>query len=309
MAGLSDTSDKKAAEGAPRPGLAVGTDGRIRSSVELLGYAPFHASDVVLDIGVGSGEITVSLAARTSRVFGTGLELKSYPIDRKLLETENVEIVETAVEKLPFPDEYFDGAVMSHVLEHCPNVGVALREVRRVLKPNGLLCVLVPPAEPIVCGGHLSVGWNVGQLMYVLAVAGYDAASGHFIKKGYNVVGFVRKTGASLPKLRNDYGDLRALADAGRFPLPIVNDDPRTEAFYGDIEAVNWPWIEAFEPPSAPHLGWKGRLLRKILPEGLQARLSHLAYQFAGALAPRGRPDRPGLNPDALSMVPRSRRS
>ena len=50
---------------------------------------------------------------------------------------------------LPFPDEHFDGMLVSHVVEHfaaIPSVAM-LTECRRVLKPDGVLVVSVPDAE------------------------------------------------------------------------------------------------------------------------------------------------------------------
>jgi len=44
---------------------------------------------------------------------------------------------------MPFPDGEFDAAWSIWVLEHIPNPEQALREMRRVLKPNGVL-LLVP---------------------------------------------------------------------------------------------------------------------------------------------------------------------
>jgi len=46
--------------------------------------------------------------------------------------------------KLPFSDESFDEVLMSHSLEHVPDVGATLREVHRILRPRGRLTVIVP---------------------------------------------------------------------------------------------------------------------------------------------------------------------
>jgi SAM-dependent methyltransferase len=47
-------------------------------------------------------------------------------------------------ERLPFSDAGFDRVLAIHVLEHLPNLPAALREIRRVLRPDGQLCVVIP---------------------------------------------------------------------------------------------------------------------------------------------------------------------
>lgn len=48
---------------------------------------------------------------------------------------------------LPHQDESVDGVVTSHLLEHLPDTGAALREWARVLRPGGELLVCVPDAD------------------------------------------------------------------------------------------------------------------------------------------------------------------
>jgi SAM-dependent methyltransferase len=50
------------------------------------------------------------------------------------------------IEKLDLPDEEFDVAICSHVLEHVDD-RAALRELYRVLKAGGLLILMVPLVE------------------------------------------------------------------------------------------------------------------------------------------------------------------
>jgi ubiquinone/menaquinone biosynthesis C-methylase UbiE len=47
-------------------------------------------------------------------------------------------------EGLPFPNEHFGRVNAIHVLEHLPNLPPALDEIRRVLKPDGRLVVVIP---------------------------------------------------------------------------------------------------------------------------------------------------------------------
>ena len=47
-------------------------------------------------------------------------------------------------ENIPFPDGHFNVVVCTQVFEHCLNPGKLVREIHRVLKPNGMFFFSVP---------------------------------------------------------------------------------------------------------------------------------------------------------------------
>lgn len=47
-------------------------------------------------------------------------------------------------DRFPFPDAWFDGVYFSHVIEHLADKHKVLSEIRRVLRPSGLLYVETP---------------------------------------------------------------------------------------------------------------------------------------------------------------------
>lgn len=51
------------------------------------------------------------------------------------------------ITRLPFPDGAFDVVLCYHVLEHIPDDAGAMRELRRVLAPNGWAILQVPMAD------------------------------------------------------------------------------------------------------------------------------------------------------------------
>ncbi len=53
-------------------------------------------------------------------------------------------IVGDCQEALPFDDGHFDRAIAVHVLEHLPNLPAALDQLRRVVRPGGLLGIVIP---------------------------------------------------------------------------------------------------------------------------------------------------------------------
>ena len=50
----------------------------------------------------------------------------------------------SSMEALPFPDASFDAVIANHVLEHIADDRLAMREIRRVLRPDGLAILSVP---------------------------------------------------------------------------------------------------------------------------------------------------------------------
>ncbi len=263
-------------------------DDRMRGILTLLDHAPLEGHRTILDVGIGNGQISGWLINRHKRVIGTGISLASYDIPPTI--RPHVRITECWADALPFANGSFDAVVMSHVLEHCPNVGNALQEARRVLADDGLLMVFVPPQEDVVLAGHISMGWNMGQLMYVLITNGFDVKNGSFIYFSWSVCAFVRKELRPLPKLRGDRGDIRTLAEDGRFPLPIVTRDGRNDGFRGVLGAVNWKGM-------IPHeRSWKANLVSWLVPTpGLKIRAGALLMRVGSVLARTG-----SINPTEL---------
>jgi SAM-dependent methyltransferase len=101
----------------------------------------------VLNAGAGAGSLTASLLARGYRV--TSVDMSEPFLERLRAVTarhggEGSEVLWADLTALPFEDASFDGIVCGEVLEHIPDDVAALRELRRVLRPGGVLVATVP---------------------------------------------------------------------------------------------------------------------------------------------------------------------
>jgi SAM-dependent methyltransferase len=114
--------------------------GRRRVIEEELRALRLPDSIEILDAGCGSGRNMVDLAR-----FGTvtGLELADASVARARSRGVG-DVVQANLEAMPFEADRFDLAVSFDVIEHLDNDREALRELRRVVRPGGLLLVTVP---------------------------------------------------------------------------------------------------------------------------------------------------------------------
>ena len=93
-----------------------------------------HSCDIAIDVGCGVGSNYPVLAFCATRVIG--LDISADALAQ--LRVQYDETILSAVEKMPFEDNYADIALCADVLEHLDDAA-ATREIYRVLKPGGSL--------------------------------------------------------------------------------------------------------------------------------------------------------------------------
>lgn len=99
----------------------------------------------VIDVGCGPGAITVGLAGRVApggAVVGVDRDPQWFATARTLAaDHPHVRFEEADAVALPFDDASFDVAFLHAVLQHVESPAAVLGEVRRVVRPGGLVAV------------------------------------------------------------------------------------------------------------------------------------------------------------------------
>ena len=100
----------------------------------------------VVDVGCGSGNASIAIARTGCTV--TGLDLSSQAIafctQRAAQEGINAKFLKITGKKLPLRDASADIVISSEVIEHLSDPAEHLRELHRILRPNGTLILTTP---------------------------------------------------------------------------------------------------------------------------------------------------------------------
>lgn len=106
----------------------------------LNGLLALTREHVLLDAAGGTGRVAVVFAAAVARVVVCDASPRMLEMARR----KGLETVLTEVEALPFADATFDRVLLVDAFHHVRDQAAALRELLRVLKPDGKLVIEEP---------------------------------------------------------------------------------------------------------------------------------------------------------------------
>lgn len=108
----------------------------------------------VLDLGCGAGHASFVAAQHVAHV--TAYDLSGQMLDvvahaAKDKGLNNISTRQGYAESLPFDDETYDVVISRYSAHHWHDVGQALREIKRVLKPGGIYIIMdiMSPGNPV----------------------------------------------------------------------------------------------------------------------------------------------------------------
>lgn len=94
----------------------------------------------VLDFGCGTGNYIKKISTYTNyRIYGVE------PCEEMIMyakkQNPNITIRQGNHISIPYPDDFFEYVYMTNVVHHIPDISAMYKEIYRVLKPNGVLCI------------------------------------------------------------------------------------------------------------------------------------------------------------------------
>ena len=104
----------------------------------------FCSGKTVLDIACGEGYGSNLLSAKATHV--TGMDADAITIEKATAKykRDNLYFVQSKAEKIAAADTEFDIVVSLETLEHLSDHTAMMKEIKRVMKPGGLLIISTP---------------------------------------------------------------------------------------------------------------------------------------------------------------------
>ncbi len=109
---------------------------------KILSYLP-SSNKMILDLGCGPGGLFPFLLKKSSKVTGVDSSVKMIEeAGLSFRKEKRVEVIHSFLENLPMSSNFSDAVVASMVLHHVSNPKYVMEEVWRVLKTDGVFCII-----------------------------------------------------------------------------------------------------------------------------------------------------------------------
>lgn len=131
-------------------GMARSNEYDARWTISLLGIQPASS---VLEIGFGPGVSSQLASEQASEGLVVGIDHSATMVqaaaerNAAAVRTGRLQLKQGDVASLPYPEASFDIAFSLHSIYFWPNALDAVRELKRVLKPGGLLAITIQPRD------------------------------------------------------------------------------------------------------------------------------------------------------------------
>lgn len=112
---------------------------------KFLAMIPLTATDSLLDLGAGTGFLTLPAAKQSGNVYALDLSAKMLElIATRAVEADlaNIQLLNASIDDIPLEDNTVDHVLASLVLHELSDLETALGQVHRVLKPGGHFAIL-----------------------------------------------------------------------------------------------------------------------------------------------------------------------
>ncbi|MGY5859602.1 MAG: methyltransferase domain-containing protein, partial [Candidatus Thorarchaeota archaeon] len=123
-------------------------EGNPEMVMQLLEEVSLTDSSLILDVGCGTGNNTILLAASISAQVA-GLDISYGMLQKAYEKGSRIPLVQAPADCIPFASNSMDYVYMTEVLHHLPDIPTTFQEIYRILKDSKSLCIVTQAHKQI----------------------------------------------------------------------------------------------------------------------------------------------------------------
>ena len=136
--------------------------GRRRSADSICKYLrKINKTGKILDVGCATGFLLDQARNGGWEVYG--VELSAWAVDYAKNKLQLPNITQGSLKEAHYPANFFDAVVLKDVIEHLTEPKETLEEIRRILKPAGIICCNTPDIDSLVSKILGAKWWGIKQ--------------------------------------------------------------------------------------------------------------------------------------------------
>ncbi len=192
----------------------------------LLEFSHLKKTDIVADIGCGSGNVCEKISPNVKKVVGIDLSAESIAFAKKRAKAQkinNIEYKQGKMEKVPLKSASVDACILSHVIEHTRTPRKALQEARRILKKGGRLIVTTPNYQSM---------WPLAEMVFDRTIARQAIAGERYSLDEQHVYRFSHSSIQQMVEEEGFSVDEEKTLYFFSLPLSILNEGLGRKSFH-----------------------------------------------------------------------------
>jgi ubiquinone/menaquinone biosynthesis C-methylase UbiE len=158
---------------------------------EIIQLFNLKPTDVVAELGCGSGYFTIPLSRKVKKVYGIDIQIEMLDyLEMKIKQQKilNIETLLSTENKIPLQDESVDILMTVNTLHEFRNKEQILSEIWRVLKPQGKAVIIDFRKEDTGFGPPVSIRLSKEQAKHLLQQQGLTPLKSHDLMYDYLLI-------------------------------------------------------------------------------------------------------------------------
>jgi len=158
---------------------------------EIMEILELKPSYIVADLGCGSGYFTVPISRKVKKVYAIDIQKEMLDFVEKKIQRQkliNIKLLLSEKSEIPLKNASVDLLITVNTLHEFPDKKKTIKEIRRVLKPEGRSVIIDFKKEETAVGPPITIRVSQNQAKQLFEERGFTIVKAHELLHSYLMV-------------------------------------------------------------------------------------------------------------------------